>query len=409
MDRGAAIAELKAQYRPLANPRQFDDFLDGRGVLADREDIAQDYDYDHNARKLDFERHFRALVLLHVTDYTSGRDLAWAAEEDLLFEALKADFTISVPGLSGAMKKRPVEPYWVMLDRVMQAVSALPHHRLRGISKQHWQQVSDLFEQVDIFDATQMRLPPSLSDWAQRSPEKSSFKLQLKLSGLDGHFQEALITPSSGNDNAYFSDLLDLKEGAERIYLFDCGYFKLDRYHEITHSGNYFVTKLHGNIKPDPVAHRPISDETEASQDATGYRVLRDSYVRLGEEEEAWYRVLHVELASGKEISLLTNLLWLAPAQICLLYRYRWSVEIVFRWLKSLLQLDHFVSRDPRGVVRQLVVALVVWGLLILWNEDGDGFSPKMLWRKLQAAMHEAIFELGRRYAKEGREPPQST
>jgi hypothetical protein len=29
---------------------------------------------------------------------------------------------------------------------------------------------------------------------------------------------------------------------------------------------------------------------------------------------------------------------------------------------KELLQLDHFISRDPTGVVRQVVVALVVWG-----------------------------------------------
>ena len=73
----------------------------------------------------------------------------------------------------------------------------------------------------------------------------------------------------------------------------------------------------------------------------------------------------------------------------------------LFRWLKSLLQLDHFISRDPTGIIRQLVVALVVWGLLMLFNQS-QTFSPKQLWRELQAAMHQAIFEFGRRGQQAG-------
>lgn len=392
------MAKLSAPYRHLANPKAFDRFLDGLGALSDREEVADAYNYDRRVRKLDFERHLRSLVLLHASTYRSSRDLTWAAENDLLFKALGADFDISVSGFGQAMRGRPIEPYWHLLDRVMQAVAELPHQRLRGISSQNWKRITALFDQIDLFDATQVALPPSLCEWAQTHPDKSSFKLQLKMSGLDGHFKEALVTKPSGNDNAHFEALLDLTQGAEGLYLFDCGYFKIARYHEITRSGNYFVTKLHRNIKPRKLASPPVSDESNEA----GYKVLSDDYVQLSGDDELWYRVLRVELSTGEEITILTNLLWVEAAQVCLLYRYRWSIEIVFRWLKDLLQLRHFISRDPTGIIRQMVVALIVWGLLMLSNKGGGRFSPKQLWRELQAAMHRAIFELGRRCQQAG-------
>ena len=175
--------------------------MDSRG------EWAEEADYDKNARKLDFESHLRSLVLLHTTAYESAHDLSWVAEEDLLFKALGADFDISVRGLGGAMASRPIEPYWQMFERVQGAVANLPHQRLRGISGKEWNEVANLFGTVDLFDATQVELPPTLADWPERSEERSGFKLQLKLDGRRRQFKEALITTPDGNDNDYFSDL----------------------------------------------------------------------------------------------------------------------------------------------------------------------------------------------------------
>ena len=393
-DEVTAIADLAPEYRQLADPQHFRAFVSGQGALANREGLAQAHDYDYRARKLTFEPHFHALILLHATNYESGRDLVWAAEHDKLFAANEAAFDISVPGFSQANRDRPLAPFIAMLQQVMQTVSHLPHRRLRGIKKETWREIVDLLGRVDLFDATRLKLPPSLAQWAQRDDaQQASFKLQMKLDDAGGHFKQILLTPDKGNDNNYFEELLNLEQGAGRLNLFDCGYFNIAQYHQITHSGNYFVTKLHGNIEPEKVTERPVPE----GEVADGYQVLTDQYVLLSGEEQTWYRCLHVRLSTEKEITILTNLLWLSAEQICLFYRYRWSIEIVFRWLKHLLQLDHFISRDPRGIIRQVVTALIVWGLLIIANQGGGAFSPKMLWRQLQAAMHEAIFEYGRK------------
>ncbi|MCS4152741.1 IS4 family transposase [Salinibacter ruber] len=419
------MSTLDDSCRSLASPSVFEEVLGGEGALSGREEWAEEADYDKNARKLGFESHLRALVLLHTTAYESARDLTWAAEEDLLFQALGADFDISVRGLGGAMADRPIEPYWQMFRQVQAAVEELPHQRLRGLSTGEWEEVADLFGTVDLFDATQIELPPTLADWQETSEERSGFKLQLKLDGTDGQFKEALITGPDGNDNDYFEDLLDLSEEGRSeesqsdredggLYLFDCGYWSIDTYHRITESGDSFVTKLHGNIKPEMACERPVPDQAADSEaNSAGYRVLTDQHVRLGDDRTdrdggdpgRWYRVLTVEVSTEEEIQILTNLLWLKAEQICRLYKHRWSIEIVFRWLKDRMQLDRFISRDPTGVVRQTLTALIVWGLLAIFNEGGEQFSPKKLWRKLQAAMHQALFGLGRRY-QQNLDPP---
>jgi hypothetical protein len=50
--------KLKAEHRELANPRQFNAFLDGAGALTNREQVARRFDYDWHARKLTFDPHF---------------------------------------------------------------------------------------------------------------------------------------------------------------------------------------------------------------------------------------------------------------------------------------------------------------------------------------------------------------
>ena len=176
------------------------------------------------------------------------------------------------------------------------------------------------------------------------------------------------------------------------------------------------MTKLHENINPELVCKRPVpKSATDPDQNAAGYSVLEDRLVRLGEDRTdreggnpgRWYRVLLVEVSTEEKIAILTNLLWFDAEQICRLYKHRWSIEIVFRWIKDRMQLDRFISRDPTGVVRQTLTALIVWGLLAIFNQGGERgqFSPKKLWRKLQAAMHQALFDLGRRY-QQNLDPP---
>ena len=394
--------KAKAEYRNIVNPRQFNAFLDGQGALSNRDEIAAQFDYDWHARQLTFDRHFRGQVLMQATAYESTRDQQWAAAHDPLFAACGAAVEISVSGLAQANRNRPLEPYVVMLQQVLDTVARLPHRKLRALDKETWQGITHLLQRVELFDATTLSLPPKLAAWAKgvgRSDHSAGLKLQLKLAGDSGAIKQMMLTPATGPDAPYLADLLgDLASQEGLVFLFDGGYWRLDLYQAIVAHGHDFVTKCGGNIKPHLIEERPLPQEPLAS----GYTVLQDALVYLGDDRTQTYRMLKVQLTTGEIITLLTSLLTASADQVCLLYRYRWTIEILFRWLRQTLQLDHLMSHHPTGLLRQILTALIVWGLLVIANQDATRLSPKQLWRQLQADLHQTVLEFGYRLGLEG-------
>jgi IS4 transposase len=61
---------------------------------------------------------------------------------------------------------------------------------------------------------------------------------------------------------------------------------------------------------------------------------------------------------------LVTDRLDLEAELVALAYRYRWSVDLFFRWLKSILGCRHWLSESAAGVAIQVYVALIASVLL---------------------------------------------
>ncbi len=51
---------------------------------------------------------------------------------------------------------------------------------------------------------------------------------------------------------------------------------------------------------------------------------------------------------------------------VALAYRYRWSVELFFRWLKCVLGARHLIAQNQNGVLLQMYAALIVSLLIVL-------------------------------------------
>ena len=55
---------------------------------------------------------------------------------------------------------------------------------------------------------------------------------------------------------------------------------------------------------------------------------------------------------------------------IGILYRYRWEVELFFKWLKCILGCGHLILESPQGVSAQIYTALIL--ALLLSNLTGE-------------------------------------
>lgn len=72
--------------------------------------------------------------------------------------------------------------------------------------------------------------------------------------------------------------------------------------------------------------------------------------------------------ASNGRLLIATNLLDLPAWIIALLYRYRWTIEIFFRFFKHTLGCRSLLSHDPVGIEIQTYCAIIACMLMSLWT-----------------------------------------
>jgi hypothetical protein len=158
-----------------------------------------------------------------------------------------------------------------------------------------------------------------------------------------------------------------------RLYVLDRGYAEYQLFQDIIDGGSSFIGRLYGSAVRRLVEERPLTSGARAAG------VRRDRVVWLGCEKTgpALRQPLRVvEVATGKrgadgreEVLLLaTDRLDLAAELVALGYRFRWAVELFFRWFKCILGCRHLLSTCQRGVEIQVYLGLMASLLISLWT-----------------------------------------
>jgi len=95
--------------------------------------------------------------------------------------------------------------------------------------------------------------------------------------------------------------------------------------------------------------------------------VTFDGLVRLGARpKHAPVRLVRVQ-TEASELLLVTDKPReeLGAELIALIYRYRWRIELFFKWLKCILGCRHWLAESERGVALQIYCALIAALLLL--------------------------------------------
>jgi len=157
------------------------------------------------------------------------------------------------------------------------------------------------------------------------------------------------------------------------FYVVDRGYTDYDLFQELHDLPCYFLARVQYNAAYEVQEERPVSGAAHAAG------VRRDCLIRrLGTAHHVPllpqpFRVVLV--ASGKTradgtpdlLVLVTNHLELDAELVALAYRWRWAVELFFRWLKCVLSCRHLLSQSENGVRMQVYVAIIASLLISLW------------------------------------------
>jgi Transposase DDE domain len=388
--------------KALVGPRTLQQALDRAVSPARRGEIAEQRGYDAQAQKLTFAPYLRALIVRQLVG-GSLHDLQQGMAHDPLYDAHGARLEVSVPALSKANAQRPTQAFWDVLADVMAAVDALPQavrigrgQPLGAATPKALREIGHLLDRPQIFDATILTFPPPIAQWARTSTkrERAGIKVQLRLRAGYGGLDRVMVTGAKGNDNPSFRALLDLERAAPgQVYLFDTGSCKLATSEAIREHGSDLVTLLHESITVEVVEERPVETPTPAQ----GYTIHSERVVWLGtgktRSSHLW-RLIDATDTQGQRRTILSSLLDESAERITQLRAYRWTIEIVCRWLKRVLQLDTLISVSPAGIAMQVAVALIVYGLLLLYHEGGT-LSVKGLPRRVKTELHRALFAAG--------------
>ena len=392
------MSKLNREARDFATPRNFVRLLNSVPSKK-RKEIGAEHGYDFNARKLKFDAHLRAWMLFELTEDETLRDMHAAVNGDPLYRLNGAGIDISIGGLSHAHAIRPYEAWQDVLREALARIEKVPKGKrvLRTLPPATLQQIADLLNQAVLFDSTTLHLPSKIKEWAEQQADGDlPLKAHVRLHGGYGGVDRLILTAEHENDALRYRELLDLDQAQEAgyIYLHDCGYRDLDTYDDVVDSGNHFVSRFHSQITVHPVRDLALPEELHLSN---GYTLIRDRIVTLGareDHEQHPYRLINILDTKGKPIVIVTSLLDLPVEHVCLLYFYRWTIEILFRWLKHILGLAHLISHSPNGIMMQVIATLLVYALLVLYHQGGP-LSLKQLLRELRFQMHDRLFRLG--------------
>ena len=172
--------------------------------------------------------------------------------------------------------------------------------------------------------------------------------------------------------------------GAARLYVLDRGYAMFKLFNDVVAAQSSYVCRIRDNSVYETAEPLPLCQEDLAAG------VLEDGVVTIGATSKAEgrpdhpFRVVTVRTTphvkrgkyrggstgpgSDGVLRLATNRLDLPAHVVGLIYQYRWTIEIFFRFFKHVLGCRHLLSTKPEGIEIQTYMAIIACMLITLWT-----------------------------------------
>jgi hypothetical protein len=207
--------------------------------------------------------------------------------------------------------------------------------------------------------------------WALQSrranqKKQATIRLNLQLAASTG-IPEGV---SVGGANSTEAQALMAHLEPDLIYVMDRGYVNFKLLDRILHACSDFVVRLKSNNLFAPLKSLPLSDEDLAAgviSDRIGHLVGSGDSVPPG----AMLREILIFDPShpDKPVRLLTSLLDVPAHVVGELYRWRWKIELFFRWLKVHANFEHLMSHSENGVATGFYIAVIAVLLMYIHTQ----------------------------------------
>lgn len=289
-------------------------------------------------------------------------DKSLSSMRDLFKRLNNTGVAVDISTFSKANVHRSQEPFWKIYQKLYQLVNK------KGVSKQRDNYL------ICPIDSTTITLTSKLL-WAQGYHQVKLFSsLNLK----QGLLEESLINFGYDHDYNYGKEMIDALP-SNGVGVMDRGFAGLDFIKQVSEQQKYFVLR--------------ISNSWQLKFDEnTGL-----TRVGIGKKSGVYRVINFCDLETKTEYRLVTNLpkegaSAVADEEVMDIYRCRWRIELLWKFLKMHLKLDKLITKNVNGIAIQIYATLIAYLILqviVIPQQWGNKLLDKL--RYLQACMCQEI------------------
>lgn len=251
-------------------------------------------------------------------------------------------------------------------------------------------------ELIQLIDGSPISLRDPRLSWAEADPHTRGLKLHV---GYDPRSDviDWVEIASPRVSELTVARARPIVPGA--VYVYDKGYLDFGWWHAIDAAGALFVTRLKTNTRRRDVRARPVQEEG----------ILEDNDVKIGHATprggarnllfDTPLREILVEREGKAPMRLVTNDLTRPATEIAALYKERWQIELLFKWIKQNLKIKRFLGRSENAVKIQIYTALIAYMLLRMLRQTcaaSQRHAAKALITRVKVALFSRLDLSGR-------------
>jgi len=226
---------------------------------------------------------------------------------------------------------------------------------------------------MKVFDVTTFSVSAKHYKWAAKRQSRGNIRFLFVMDSYSGT-PDAIIDASKNlNDNKAFKEAISSSKSG-KVFVFDKGFNSFQILKEMVKKNKHFITRWKKNYVFRVTYLRKINPNEKLEGDW----VLESDEVGLigTSSEDNVLTVRKITCRNVKDNStfvVMTDERNWAANKIVTMYVYRWPIEVMFRHIKTNLNIIHFPSHDPQGVRNWML--FVILSILVIQFMTLDGRS----------------------------------
>ena len=222
-----------------------------------------------------------------------------------------------------------------------------------------------LSNNVYAFDSSTISLCLSVFWWTKLHHGKGGVKLHELYDVKNDIPAFSVITDASVNDSKVMN-LIPYER--DSFYIFDRAYMATQHLFSIEKASAYFVVREKHKMVYE------IVEDKDYNNPQTG--IMADLTIRFkGHKTKKQYPsnlrcVVFYDHDGNRTFVFYTNNFYVTAEDVALLYKYRWRVELFFKWMKQHLRIKEFYGTSENAVKIQIYAAIIAYCLVVIVQED---------------------------------------